>query len=145
MGPDCERSSFYHSHQSVCGGILRPRTSPLRGRCAELQRPTGIHIHFLKSVGQGQVKSAWTAQFANSAAYTYPGFEKDRDAFIALFGPLQTGGVESVQLVGTDTLVYDSGQLKGAVRGRDFQHAFLSLWFGSQPVMPELKAALLGK
>jgi hypothetical protein len=99
----------------------------------------------LKSVGQGQVKSAWTAQFADSAAYTYPGFEKDRDAFIALFGPLQTGGIESVQLVGTDTLVYDSGQLKGTIRGRDFQRAFLSLWFGSQPVMPELKSALLGK
>ena len=47
--------------------------------------------------------------------------------------------------MGTDTLVYDSGELKGTIRGRDFQRAFLSLWFGSKPVMPELKAALLGK
>jgi hypothetical protein len=121
--------------------------SPLRSEADVLDStgPLGFTFTFLKSVGQGQVKSAWAAQFADSAAYNYPGFEKDRDAFIALFGPLQTGGIESVQLVGSDTLVYDSGQLKGAIRGRDFQRAFLSLWFGSKPVMPELKVALLGK
>ena len=121
--------------------------APLRSEADVLNSsgPLGFTFTFLKSVGQGQVKSAWTAQFADSAAYTYPGFEKDRDAFIALFGPLQRGGIESVQLVGTDTSVYDSGQLKGAIRSRDFQRAFLSLWFGSNPVTPELKAALLGK
>ena len=121
--------------------------SPLRSEADVLDStgPLGFTFTFLKSVGQGQVKSAWAAQFADSATYNYPGFEKDRNAFIALFGPLQSGGIESVQLVGSDTLVYDSGQLKGAIRGRDFQRAFLSLWFGSKPVMPELKVALLGK
>jgi hypothetical protein len=61
-----------------------------------------------------------------------------------MFGPLQSMGVESVQLVGTDTLVYDSGILKGTISGRDFQKSFLSLWFGSNPVAPDLKSALLG-
>ena len=54
-------------------------------------------------------------------------------------------GVERVQFVGTNTLVYDSGILKGTIAGRDFQKAFLSLWFGSKAVSPDLKAALLGK
>ncbi len=121
--------------------------SPLRSEADVLASagPLGFTFTFLKSVGQGQVTSAWTAQFADSNSFTYPGFEKDRDAFIALFGPLQTGGVESVQLVGTDTLVYDSGKFKGTISGRNFQRAFLSLWFGSNPVMPSLKTALLGQ
>jgi hypothetical protein len=105
----------------------------------------GFTFTFLKSVGLGQVKRAWTDQFADSTTFTYAGFEKDRDAFIALFGPIKSGGIESVQLVGTDTLVFDSGELKGTILGRNFQRAFLSLWFGSKPAMPELKTALLGK
>ena len=48
-------------------------------------------------------------------------------------------------MIGTDTLVYDSGVLKGKIAGRDFQKAFLSLWFGSTPVDTNLKNALLGK
>lgn len=121
-------------------------TAPLRSEADVLASagPLGFTFTFLKSVGQGQVTSAWTAQFADSNTFTYAGFEKDRDAFIALFGPLQSGGVESVQLVGTDTLVYDSGKFKGTISGRNFQRAFLSLWFGSTPVMPSLKSALLG-
>jgi hypothetical protein len=62
-----------------------------------------------------------------------------------MFGALQQGGVQMVQFIGTDTLVYDQGLLKGTIAGRDFQKAFLSLWFGSNPVSPDLKSALLGK
>jgi hypothetical protein len=49
-----------------------------------------------------------------------------------------------IQLVGTETQIYDNGQLKGAIQGRDFQKAFLSMWFGSNPVQQDLKTALLG-
>ncbi len=121
--------------------------APLRSEADVLASagPMGFTFTFLKSVGLGQVKRAWTDQFADSTTFTYDGFEKDRDAFIALFGPIKSGGIESVQLVGTDTLVFDSGELKGTILGRNFQRSFLSLWFGSKPVMPELKAALLEK
>jgi hypothetical protein len=46
--------------------------------------------------------------------------------------------------VGTDTLVYDNETLKGTIPGRNFQKAFLSLWFGSKPIQADLKSALLG-
>jgi hypothetical protein len=52
--------------------------------------------------------------------------------------------VEQVQLVGTNTIVIDQGVTKGTIPGRDFQKAFLSLWFGSKAVSPDLKTALLG-
>lgn len=107
--------------------------------------PLQFDFTFLRSVSQSDVTKAWTAQFADSVSFTYTGYEKDRDAFIAMFGPLQSGGVEQVQFSGDQTLVYDSGKLKGSIPGRNFQKAFLSLWFGSKAVSSDLKAALLGK
>lgn len=106
--------------------------------------PMQFDFTFLRAVGQSDVTKAWTSQFAQSVSYTYPGYQKDRDAFIAMFGPLQSMGMEQVQMVGTNTLVYDSGILKGSIPGRDFQKSFLSLWFGSNPVATELQSALLG-
>ena len=75
---------------------------------------------------------------------TYPGLAADQAKFVAMFGPLKNGGVETVEIEGNDTRVYDNGSLKGTLPGRDFQKAFLSLWFGSNPVQTSLKSALLG-
>ncbi len=120
--------------------------APLRSGKAVMASPGPLQFNFtfLQGVGQGQVTDAWTAQFKDSVTFTYPGFEADRDKFIKMFGPLKKGGVETVVIDGDDTRVYDSGTLKGTIAGRNFQKAFLSLWFGSNPVMPELKNALLG-
>lgn len=106
--------------------------------------PMQFNFTFLQGVGQGQVTDAWNAQFKASASYTYPNLAQDQAAFVKMFGPLKQGDVETVELVGANTLVYDGGSLKGTIKGRDFQKAFLSLWFGSSPVMPSLKASLLG-
>jgi hypothetical protein len=106
--------------------------------------PMQFDFTFLRAVGQSDVTKAWSSQFAQSASYTYPGYEKDRDAFIAMFGPLSSGGVEQVRFVGTNTVIYDQGTKKGIIPGRDFQKSFLSLWFGSNPVAADLKSALLG-
>jgi len=121
--------------------------SPLRSENAVLASPGPMQFNFtfLQAVPQGQVARAWQAQFEDSVSCTYPGFAGDRDAFIKMFGALKKGGVETVELDADVTRVYDDGILKGSVQGRDFQKAFLSLWFGSKPVMPSLKSALLGK
>jgi hypothetical protein len=119
---------------------------PLRTEAAVLASPGPMQFTFtfLRAVGASDVARAWTSQFADSVTYTYPGYDKDRNSFIGMFGALQQGGVQMVQFVGTDTLLYDQGTLKGTIAGRDFQKAFLSLWFGANPVAPDLKAALLG-
>jgi len=107
--------------------------------------PMQFDFTFLRAVGQSDVTKAWVSQFAQSVSYTYPGYARDRDAFIAMFGPLQNQGIEQVQFVGTNTVIMDQGVRKGTIPGRDFQKAFLSLWFGSNPVASDLKAALLGR
>ena len=120
--------------------------SPLKSEEAVLASPGPMQFTFtfLKSVSQGQVTDAWQSQIKASMTYSYPGVEKDCAAFVGMFGALAQGGVEMVQLIGSETRIYDSGQLKGTIPGRDFQKAFLSMWFGSNPVQQDLKAALLG-
>lgn len=120
--------------------------APLRSEKAVLASPGPLQFNFtfLQGVGQGQVTEAWNAQFKASATYTYPGLAADQAKFVAMFGPLKKGGVETVEVIGNTTKIIDGGTLKGTIPGRDFQKAFLSLWFGPNPVMPSLKSALLG-
>lgn len=106
--------------------------------------PLRFDFTFLQAVGTDQVAQAWQSQFDESGTHSYANYSKDLAAFIKLFGPIKKNGTQSVQLVGTDTFVYENGTLKGSVAGRDFQKAFLSLWFGSNPVATSLKTALLG-
>lgn len=120
---------------------------PLRSGEAVLGSPGPMvfTFTFLQGVGQGQVTDAWNSQFKASVTFSYPELAADQAKFVAMFGPLKKGGMERVELVGDDTRVFDGGALKGVIPGRNFQKAFLSLWFGSSPVMPSLKNALLGR
>ena len=120
---------------------------PLRSEASVLSSPGPMEFSFtfLRAVDASDVARAWSSQFSASVSFTYAGYEKDRDAFVGMFGALRQGGVQSVRFVGTDTLIFDQGTQKGTIAGRDFQRAFLSMWFGSNPVSPDLKAALLGQ
>lgn len=120
--------------------------TPLRTAAAAMatQGPVKFNFAFLAAVDQAKVAEAWNAQFDASVSAPYPGLANDQAAFVAMFGPLKTGGVQSVEIEGNTTRVFDGGKLKGTITGRDFQQAFLSMWFGSTPVTPQLKAALLG-
>jgi hypothetical protein len=120
--------------------------SPLRSSAAveATQGPLQFDFTFLRAVAKEDVSKAWSAQFAQSVSYTYSGYAKDRDAFIAMFGALPQGGVEQVRFVGTDTVISDCGTVRGTIPGRDFQKAFLSLWFGPKPVSRKLRDRLLG-
>jgi hypothetical protein len=106
--------------------------------------PMQLDFTFLRDVSQSKMTYAWKSQLEYSVTYSnYDGYERDRDAFIAMFGPIPNGGTESVQLVGEDTLVVDQGVYKGRITGRNFQMAFLSMWFGDKAVSDDLKAGLL--
>ncbi len=61
---------------------------------------------------------------------------------------LDLGGIQNLLLAsfqGGVSINAAVGEPYGTIKGRDFQKAFLSMWFGAKPVMPTLKAALLGK
>lgn len=106
--------------------------------------PVRFDFTFVRSFPQKKVADAWRFTFKESASHTYPDLNKDVETFLAGYGPIKEFGVEAVEIEGDETRIIDDGKVTGTIKGRDFQKAFLSLWFGSKPVMPELKTALLG-
>uniref|UniRef100_A0A7S1V1S8 Chalcone isomerase domain-containing protein n=1 Tax=Grammatophora oceanica TaxID=210454 RepID=A0A7S1V1S8_9STRA len=102
-----------------------------------------MEFTFLRGVGAGKVAEAWREQTKHSITYHYDGYEEDIEKFIGMFGALKNRGVEMMQIVGDETLIWDQGEFKGKIVGKDFQKAFLSMWFGEQPVSEDLRAGLL--
>jgi hypothetical protein len=107
--------------------------------------PKHFDFTFLRGVGQDQVTQAWQRQLEASVSHQYDGYEQDRDTFVSMFGAIKSGGTTSIQLLEEDTVVVDQGNPKGVIQGRNFQHAFLSMWFGERAVQADLKAGMLGK
>lgn len=106
--------------------------------------PLQFNFTFLQAASQSQVTDAWNAQFKASVDQQYSGLADDQAKFVAMFGPLGKGDVQTVEIDGNTTRVLENGKVKGTLDGKDFQRAFLSMWFGSNPVMPSLKTDLLG-
>jgi len=108
--------------------------------------PMQLDFTFLRSVNQDKVTEAWKLQLEHSVEFTYEGFEEDRDQFVQSFGPIANGGTESVVLLQDGrTVMVDQGVPKGVIHNKLFQQAFLSMWFGSKAVAPDLKLGLLGR
>jgi hypothetical protein len=106
--------------------------------------PLRFDFTFLRPFVETKVEDAWRWQFQQSGTVTYPNVDKEIETFATAFGAIKKNGVETVEIEGDETRIYDDGVLRGTIKGRDFQKAFLALWFGSKPVMPTLKTALLG-
>ena len=107
-------------------------------------KPKQMDFTFLRNVSKGKVTTAWQLQLDSSVTHRYDGYLEDRDAFLSLLGAIQTGGTQSVLLIGNETLVIDQEEFRGKITGKDFQRAFLSMWFGESAVTPDLKSGLLG-
>jgi hypothetical protein len=120
--------------------------APIRTEQAALAAvaPLQFNFTFLQGVNKALITRAWRAQFSHTVTETYPGYEHDKDTFLHLVGNLDKNGRDSVEFVGNDTRVLDSGRLIGVIHGRNFQKAYLSLLFGPKPASRRLKPELLG-
>ena len=127
------------SVQQALGGSISQQEQQDNG-------PIQLDFTFLRYVRRSQVVSAWTQQLDHSISYKdYEGYDADRQKFIDLAssGPIENQGRQSIQLVGEETRIIDQGNLKGVIRGRNFQRSFLSMWFGNMAVAEDLKMDLL--
>ena len=103
-----------------------------------------LDFTFLRGVSKGRVISAWQKQLDHSVSFQYEGYEADRDLFVEkLSSPISYLGTQTVQLIGDNTVIVDQGVEKGIIPGKNFQIAFLSMWFGENAVAEDLKSDLL--
>ena len=132
-------AGFYHA------AAVSPLASTDQVYEAVQEHAMQFDFTFLRTFAQGQVTEAWQRQLEHSVDHRYDDYEKDRDAFIASFGPIVNGGTVSVALHPCGrTVLVDQGARKNTIQSRNFQRAFLSMWFGPKAVQSDLKQGLLG-
>mmetsp|Transcript_17162 Transcript_17162/g.41772 ORF Transcript_17162/g.41772 Transcript_17162/m.41772 type:complete len:108 (+) Transcript_17162:796-1119(+) len=102
---------------------------------------------FLRGFTAGQCKLAWEKQLDDSVSYRYDGFAEDKAEFLEMIATqsMKANGTATVQIQDNTTMIFDQGTYTGEVIGKDFQRAFLSMWFGDKPVTEDLRLGLLGR
>ena len=114
------------------------------GNLAELeQRPLCFEMTYLKEFDSEDVDKAWDFQFKESGQHNYPALKEDVMNIKKYFGEIKGDRKESFTLTGETTKVFENGELKGEIKGKDFQKSFLSIWFGTNPPTKDLQKDLL--
>lgn len=105
-----------------------------------------VVMHFLyDEVSREKLDDAWDEGFdANLDKEARLALDARIQQFKGMFRTLREGDEVWLDYVpGTGTRVTINGQQQGAVEGRDFNAALLSVWLGDEPVTQSLKKALL--
>jgi hypothetical protein len=106
-------------------------------------RPMCFNITYLKDFNNKDVDRAWEYQFKESAEHKYPELKEHLSLLGDFFGEIKGPRSQNISLVNDTTKFYENGILKGEIKGKDFQKAFLSIWFGKNPPTKELKKGLM--
>ena len=118
----------------------------LQGKGSELdQRPLCFSITYLRDFDNEDVDKAWDYQFKESSQHQYPEFQNDVASVKKFFGEIKGAKNQMFALLPDRTLAYENGELKGEIKGTDFQKSFLSIWFGKNPPTKELQRSLLNE
>jgi hypothetical protein len=111
----------------------------------ESNAPKEIILHFVRDVERGDLSKGWDEGFEKNAKGELPALEERIEAFKGLMADMKTGQQLSfVHKPGEGVQVDVDGTVKGTIEGDDFARALFSIWLGSSPPNPGLKAGVLG-
>jgi len=109
----------------------------------ESDGPQQLTLHFVRNVGVDDLRKAFAEGFARTRT---PGLEERVSRLNNWMTDMKTGQrltfVRLPHPAGVQITV--NGVQKGVIEGADFSRALISIWLGSEPPNPELKAGLLG-
>lgn len=109
--------------------------------------PKRLLMHFLYSeVSREKLVDAWNEGFEeNTPAGDLAKLRERIDQFNAMFPTLHSGDEVLLDYIpDKGTVVTIKGEVKGVIKGEDFNHALLNIWFGDEPADSGLKDDLLG-
>ena len=107
--------------------------------------PSELILHFVRNVDEDDLRKGWSEGFEKNAKDQLPVL-KERIAILnGWMSSVKTGDrLTFIHKPGAGIQVDVKGVIKGTVKGDDFAKAFLSIWLGTDPPNPEVKAGLLG-
>jgi hypothetical protein len=109
--------------------------------------PKRLLMHFVYSeVSREKLVDAWNEGFEdNTPAGDLARLRERIDQFNAMFPTLHSGDEVLLDYIpDKGTVVSINGEIKGVIKGKDFNHALLNIWLGDEPADSDLKDALLG-
>jgi len=123
---------------------LYSQTPIRKGNGTELeQRPICFDLTYLRDFDNGDVDKAWKYQFEESAEHKYANLKNDLNELQKIFGEIKDQRNQFIEFTEETSKFYENGNLKGEIKGKDFQKTFLSIWFGKNPPTEALKENLL--
>ena len=107
--------------------------------------PAELILHFVRSVGVGDLRDAWKEGFEKVAKDQLPALQARIATLNSWMSGMETGQrLTFTRLPGTGIQVDVNGVVKGTIPGDDFARALMTIWLGPNPPNSELKSGLLG-
>jgi Chalcone isomerase-like len=107
--------------------------------------PAELILHFVRSVGVGDLRDAWKEGFEKVAKDQLPALQARIATLNSWMSGMETGQrLTFTRLPGAGVQVDVNGVVKGVIPGDDFARALLTIWLGPNPPNSELKSGLLG-
>ena len=107
--------------------------------------PAELILHFVRSVGVGDLRDAWKEGFEKVAKDQLPALEARIATLNSWMSGMETGQrLTFTRLPGAGIQVDVNGVVKGTIQGDDFARALMTIWLGPNPPNSELKSGLLG-
>jgi len=129
------------------GALYTTKKVNSRDAVQALNGPNRVQMHFVYSeVDREKLVDAWNEGFEeNNSDETLKTLASRIQKFNAMFPTVKEGDVVLLDYVpGTGTTVTIKGEVKGVIKGADFNHALLDIWLGDEPADSDLKDAMLG-
>jgi chalcone isomerase-like protein len=107
--------------------------------------PAELILHFVRSVGVGDLRDAWKEGFEKVAKDQLPALQARIATLNSWMSGMETGQrLTFTRLPGAGIQVDVNGVVKGTIPGDDFARALMTIWLGPNPPNSELKSGLLG-
>jgi chalcone isomerase-like protein len=112
---------------------------------ADPNTPAELILHFVRNVGVGDLRNAWSEGFERAAKDQLPLLNARIAMLNSWMSDMKTGQrLTFVRIPGSGVQISVNGVAKGTITGDDFSRALFSIWLGPEPPNADLKKGLLG-
>lgn len=109
----------------------------------EVSRPLCFVVTYLRDVDNDDADKAWKFQFKESSNFPYPALDAHVKILQDSFGEIKGQRQHVFSFTKDKTDLFENGNLRGEIRGKEFQKNFISIWYGTKPPTKEVQEQLL--
>jgi hypothetical protein len=126
-------------------GLYVAKTSSDPSALLGATTPSELILQLVRNVDADDLRKSWNEGFEKNAKDQLPALKERIATFNGWMPSVKTGDrLIFIHKPGAGIQFGVNGAMKGTIEGDDFAKALLSIWLGTYPPNPEVKAGLLG-